>query len=148
MDRRDCRAAGSDPGRRASALAGPGCPDGDCPSAGYCRKAEDRALPQDSDYFKTDGSFDDEGYLAAYNAWLASRPAPMDEAQRQALADFITKSVPVLLRSDADSNAVYSPLNVYLALAMLAETTDGDSQQQLLDLLGAAELASLSLIHI
>lgn len=99
--------------------------------------------PQDSDYFKTDGSFDDEGYLAAYNAWLASRPAPMDEAQRQALADFITKSVPVLLRSDADSNAVYSPLNVYLALAMLAETTDGDSQQQLLDLLGAAELASL-----
>lgn len=99
--------------------------------------------PQDSDYFKTDGSFDDEGYLAAYNAWLASRPALMDEAQRQALADFITKSVPVLLRSDADSNAVYSPLNVYLALAMLAETTDGDSQQQLLDLLGAAELASL-----
>lgn len=99
--------------------------------------------PQDSDYFKTDGSFDDEGYLAAYNAWLASRPAPMDEAQRQALADFITKSVPVLLRSDADSNAVYSPLNVYLALAMLAETTDGDSQQQLLDLLGVDDLASL-----
>ena len=79
----------------------------------------------------------------AYAAWLASRPAQMDEAQRQSLADFITKSVPVLLQGDGTGNTVYSPLNVYLALAMLAETTDGATQQQLLDLLGVADLESL-----
>ena len=42
-----------------------------------------------------------------------------------------------------DDNAVYSPLNVYLALAMLAETADGDSQKQILTLLGEKNLKSL-----
>lgn len=40
-------------------------------------------------------------------------------------------------------NRVFSPLNVYLALAMLAETTDGDSRGQLLSLLGADSLETL-----
>ena len=45
--------------------------------------------------------------------------------------------------SDSGKNAVYSPINVYLALAMLAETTDGNSRQQLLDLLGEKSISSL-----
>ncbi len=45
--------------------------------------------------------------------------------------------------SDSGKNAVYSPVNVYLALAMLAETTDGNSRQQLLDLLGEKSISSL-----
>lgn len=40
-------------------------------------------------------------------------------------------------------NQAYSPLNVYLAMAMLAETTDGNSRQQLLDLLGADSIEAL-----
>lgn len=42
-----------------------------------------------------------------------------------------------------EQNRAYSPLNVYLALAMLAETTDGNSQKQLLDLLGADSIEAL-----
>ena len=45
--------------------------------------------------------------------------------------------------SDSGKNALYSPINVYLALAMLAETTDGNSRQQLLDLLGEKSISSL-----
>jgi hypothetical protein len=40
-------------------------------------------------------------------------------------------------------NQAYSPLNVYLAMAMLAETTDGNSRQQLLDLLGVDSIEAL-----
>ena len=42
-----------------------------------------------------------------------------------------------------DQNRAYSPLNVYLALAMLAETANGNSRQQLLDLLGADSIEEL-----
>ena len=42
-----------------------------------------------------------------------------------------------LLSGTEGKNAACSPVNIYLALAMLAETTDGNSRQQILDLLGA-----------
>ena len=41
-----------------------------------------------------------------------------------------------MFENAGDKNVVYSPANLYLALCMLAETTDGDSRAQLLDLLG------------
>ena len=40
-------------------------------------------------------------------------------------------------------NAVFSPLNIYMALAMLAETADGESREQILNLLNAENLDSL-----
>ncbi len=48
-----------------------------------------------------------------------------------------------LLSGEKDQNAVYSPLNVYMALAMAAETADGETREQLLDLLGAPDIGSL-----
>ena len=42
-----------------------------------------------------------------------------------------------------EKNKVYSPLNVYMALAMLAETTDGESRQQILDLLHTDSIETL-----
>ena len=48
-----------------------------------------------------------------------------------------------LLSNTDGKNAACSPVNIYLALAMLAETTDGDSRQQILDLLGADSIKDL-----
>ena len=46
--------------------------------------------------------------------------------------------------SDAQGeNKVYSPLNVYMALAMLAEITDGESRGQILNLLGETDMTTL-----
>ena len=45
--------------------------------------------------------------------------------------------------TSTDENAVISPVNIYLALAMLAETTDGNSRQQILDLMGLESITSL-----
>ena len=42
-----------------------------------------------------------------------------------------------------DNNQVCSPLNIYFALAMLAQTTAGSSRQQILDVLGHSNLESL-----
>ena len=42
-----------------------------------------------------------------------------------------------------EENAVLSPVNIYLALAMLAETTEGNSRQQILDLMGTESITAL-----
>ena len=45
--------------------------------------------------------------------------------------------------SNVDQNRVCSPINIYMALAMLAETTAGNTRAQLLDLLGESDVATL-----
>lgn len=56
------------------------------------------------------------------------------------LQPFFTRSTQVFL-SDADTaNKVYSPVNLYMALAMLGECTDGSTRQQILDLLNTPNI--------
>ena len=59
------------------------------------------------------------------------------------LDGFLTGSLPVFLGDNGGENRVFSPLNVYMALAMLAELTDGESRAQILSLLGSDDIASL-----
>lgn len=47
------------------------------------------------------------------------------------------------LSSAGDENAVVSPVNIYMALAMLAELTDGNSRSQLLELIGTDSVEAL-----
>ena len=60
-----------------------------------------------------------------------------------ALDGFLARSVPQLLAAPAGENLVCSPLNVYMALAMLAEVTGGESRAQILALLGAPDVETL-----
>lgn len=53
--------------------------------------------------------------------------------------DFVAGSAARFLTDTGGENAVYSPLSAYMALAMLAELTDGESRNQLLGALGAGE---------
>ena len=48
-----------------------------------------------------------------------------------------------LLANAAEENAVCSPLNIYIALSMLAEVTDGNSRAQVLEALGVADVETL-----
>ena len=45
--------------------------------------------------------------------------------------------------ASAEENTVLSPVNIYLALAMLAETAEGNSRQQILDLIGLDSIEAL-----
>lgn len=46
--------------------------------------------------------------------------------------------------TDSQNNAVCSPVNIYMALAMLAQITDGNTRQEILDVLNARDMDSLA----
>lgn len=81
---------------------------------------------------------------AAYNAWWESITA-----QRRDLGDiaplraFFARSSRTFLSGEEGQNRVYSPLNVYMALSMLAQLTDGESREQILSLLGSDSIDAL-----
>jgi len=57
--------------------------------------------------------------------------------------EFLAESTRVFLSGHEGENVAYSPVNTYIALAMLAETSDGTTQQQILDSLDVAGLSTL-----
>ena len=71
-------------------------------------------------------------YEAAYDAWSADRRARNTAASSVdgALDDYVRAALPALLSGADGKNAVCSPVNVYMALSMLAEVTDGDTRAQ------------------
>lgn len=102
--------------------------------------------PDEMSYLNEEtGEFDSEGFDRAYTAWRESRQNQYNQPQGYAdgLETFFSDCLPVFLTAGEGENRVCSPLNVYMALAMLAEVTGGDSRQQILTLLGAKNLAAL-----
>lgn len=65
-----------------------------------------------------------------------------DPGFADSLAPFWESSIPVLL-SGQEGNPVCSPLNIYMALSMLAEITGGGSREELLTLLNAGSMDAL-----
>lgn len=75
--------------------------------------------------------------------WHAQRRARWDCGQRinSDVNEFYKKTAAEFL--SGEENRAYSPVNVYMALAMVGETTDGESRQQILDLLGSENIDEL-----
>ena len=101
--------------------------------------------PDESDYISLTGDFDDEGFSQVYDAWRESRQAQLDqpEGYQDGLESFFPAASAALLSGAEGENRVYSPLNLYMALSMLAELTDGQSREQILDVLGTADIEAL-----
>ena len=96
------------------------------------------AYPQMAAYPSDDSSMD------AYDAWFQSvRAQQRDPAYKEGLAPFFSTVMGTFLSEDTGENKVCSPVNIYMALAMLAETSGGDSRQEILNVLGASDLESL-----
>ena len=72
-----------------------------------------------------------------YEAWMNCKRERQPESKeyQNGIREFYEITMQEFLKDTQEQNKVYSPLNVYMALAMLAETTDGESRQQILDLL-------------
>ncbi len=60
--------------------------------------------------------------------------------QAETLESFLRRSLPRLLAGQEGENQVCSPLNIYMALSMLAEATGGESRAQLLELLDSPDI--------
>ena len=79
-----------------------------------------------------------------WEEWGQSQSSQYDQPKDYAHGTeaFFKESITTFLQPGAQNQA-YSPLNVYMALAMLAETAGGESRQQLLTLLGADSIEAL-----
>ena len=97
--------------------------------------------PERPDY---DRYRDKDEYRRVYDAYRASQDAIQAQlnASMDSLLDFSRESTELYLDLGA-GNPVWSPVNGYIALAMVAEVTDGNSRQQLLDALGVSGLEDL-----
>lgn len=68
------------------------------------------------------------------------------DAYRQAGVDidaFIERMMKELLATDSKGTALCSPVNLYIAFAMLAEVTDGESRAQIMEVLGVPDMDTL-----
>ena len=82
-------------------------------------------------------------YRAAMETWSNFQNIQYNQPDGYAdsLTNFFADSLAQFLQGDG--NTAYSPLNVYMAMAMLAETTGGNSRQQILDLFGVETIEEL-----
>ena len=83
-------------------------------------------------------------FSSSIDAWNADRKERRSYIGKGTLSEEYLHATATALLGDAGTeNLVYSPLNIYMALAMLAEITDGESRAQILSLLGETDVKTL-----
>lgn len=81
-------------------------------------------------------------------AWTAYRELQKEFEQNKVYAEEIPDSyfadtMETFLSGHEGENIAFSPVNAYMALAMVAETADGESRQQIFDVLGVESIEEL-----
>lgn len=104
------------------------------PSVAQLAAPVEVSMPQ---YPREDNSDDWDAWWESYQEKTADMTDPA------AMTHWFTTSIPALMQGAGKENRVCSPLNVYMALSMLAAVTDGETRQQILDALGAESLELL-----
>lgn len=81
----------------------------------------------------------------AYSKWVRDEADRVGKysAHREALNGFYSQTITEALSDSNGENVVFSPLNIYMALSLIAETTDGNSRKQILDLIGVENIEAL-----
>ncbi len=100
--------------------------------------------PRLEDYTDENGMGGDwDAYLADVEVWEAEmRALGMNvEPESGAVLDFAGQTAGKIFTGG--ENTVYSPVSLYVALGMLTELTDGQTKQQVMELLGAADTEAL-----
>ncbi len=100
--------------------------------------------PNEAKYTASNGNFDSEKYDEDWDAWWESyQEKTADMTDPAAMTHWFTTGIPALMQNAGKENRVCSPLNIYMALSMLAAVTGGETRQQILDALGAESLDAL-----
>ncbi len=95
-----------------------------------------------------DGDFSqekEENYKAMLAKWVREREERVSRSgnYQDDLYSFYKTTMQEFLVRGENTNRIYSPLNLYMALSMLTELTDGDSRTQILNLLDAPDLSAV-----
>ncbi len=90
------------------------------------------------DYFRKDGTFNEEAFEQDEKAWdeVWKEQRTLSEDLQERLMPFY-QAASVFLQHNEGENRVCSPLNIYIALAMLAEAAEGETRAEILSVLGA-----------
>ncbi len=81
---------------------------------------------------------------AAYGQWIREEmDRQLTASERDKFSEYIAAVMPELLRDGGMENAVSSPMNVYMALSLLAESTGGKTREQVMELLGVDSIEEL-----
>lgn len=96
-----------------------------------------RLRPNEEDYADLERYQED---LSDYRNWQRSQREAADAAMAR-LDDFWADSFRELMTGK--ENAVWSPVNAYISLAVLAQTASGSTRQEILDALGADSIETL-----
>ena len=96
--------------------------------------------PVESEFIDDKGNFDSDGFSAVYDAWRQDQQ-DRGSADSAALSAFTATTVPELLQGEG--NRLCSPMNIYLALGMLAEVTGGESREEILLVLQQPNMEAL-----
>ena len=92
--------------------------------------------------YPAEGDFAEQSELDAwYDAWRLRRE--LYYGAGKTLDAFFIRSLPAFLGGYEGDNTVCSPLNIYFALAMLAEISDGNTRAQVLSLLGSPDIETM-----
>ena len=88
---------------------------------------------------------DYEQYRLDADAWMAEREQRTAQvaAATETLTPFLRDTTAGYLSDAQGQNRVWSPVNAFISLAMLAEVTDGESRSQVLSALGIPDLDTL-----
>ncbi len=101
--------------------------------------------PQYEDYFNENGEGNWDAYMAAEDEYLAALQklgkGQLDRESAAPVLAFADRTAGAIFAGS--ENRVYSPVSLYAALAMLTEVTDGDTKQQVMDLLAAHDAETL-----
>jgi len=85
----------------------------------------------------------ESGIYAVVKAPYPANTRYIQKLESEGSRAFGTETIVRFLTGAQDQNRVYSPINLYVAMAMLAETTSGKTRAEILDLLGADSIESL-----
>lgn len=130
-----CAASSQTPGGRSAAAAY---------AVSEAKYPEMAAYPDEMKYEKKNGDWDSDAYEKDYDAWRSSmEERQAEEGYADGLEPFFQKGIRQILTGTEGKNRACSPINLYMALGMLAELTGGESRQQILSLLGAEQIETL-----
>ena len=94
--------------------------------------------------YKPTGDPATEEYREQYSLWSNDIEKQKEfYGSAAALSPFIKKSVGIFLSESNGKNVVYSPLNVFMTLAVMAEMSGGNTRDQILNVLGCHTVNNL-----
>lgn len=101
--------------------------------------------PDKNSYKLSDGTLDDKAYQEALSTYYQYRLDIRNQAKqyKTKLNPFVAETTSKFLSNAGMENSVYSPVNIFIALSMLAETCNGNSRAQILSLAGAKSIEEL-----